>query len=200
MGATDRMVPRGGLHASPRQSARMADMKFSLRQDFPADLARLWTVFGRPEYTEQKYRSLGSTALRILKFEATDEMIEVELERKAPVALRRLPAWARVLSGRQQTMRHHSRWERAGPKQINAELDISPVGVPISAHCVGSVVELSQSLSRLTLRFDVNCDVPMVGTNVARLFAQQVKEALRADHAFTLGYLEAIGTSARRKR
>ena len=179
-------------------SVRIADMEFSLTQDFPADLGRLWTVFGRPEYTEQKYRSLGSTALRMLKFAASDELIEVELERKAPVALERLPAWVRVLSGEQQTMRHHSRWERAGPKQINVELDISPVGVPLHAHCIGSVVELSRSLSRMTLRFDVNCSVPTIGTKMARLFAEQVKEALRADHAFTLGYLETIGTPARR--
>jgi hypothetical protein len=130
----------------------------------------------------------------------TDEKIEVELERKAPVALEMLPVWARLLSGRQQTMRHHSRWERVGPTQINAEPDISTVGVPLHAHCVGSVVELSRDLSRMTLKFDVNCNVPTVGTNVARLFAEQVKEALRADHAFTLGYLEASGKSARRKR
>jgi hypothetical protein len=177
----------------------MADMKFRLRQDFPAGLARLWTVFGRPEYTKQKYRSLGSTALRILKFAATDKMIEVELERNAPVALEKLPAWARVLSGKRQTMRHHSRWERAGPKQINAELDISPVGVPLRAHCIGSVVELSRGLSRMTLRFDVDCSVPTVGPDLARFFAEQVQEALRADHAFTLAYLEAAGTPARRK-
>lgn len=177
----------------------MADMKFSLRQDFPAGLARLWTVFGRPEYTEQKYRSLGSTSLRILKFAATDKMIEVELERSAPVPLEKVPALARVLPGKQQTMRHHSRWERAGPKQINAELDISPVGVPLDAHCIGSVVELSPGRSRMTLRFEVSCSVPIVGTDVARFFAEQVKEALRADHAFTLRYLEAIGTPARRK-
>jgi hypothetical protein len=185
--------------ASPRHSARIADMKFSLRQEFPAGLARLWTVFGRPEYTEQKYRSLGSTALRILKFAATDEVIEVELERNAPVALGKLPAWAQVLSGKQQTMRHHSRWERASPKQINAELDISPVGLPLNAHCIGSVIEVSRALSRMTLEFDVNCNVPTVGTKLARLFAGQVKEALRADHAFTLAYLEAISSRSRSK-
>ncbi len=42
----------------------------------------------------------------------------------------------------------------------------------------------------MTLNFDVKCRTLGVGTTVARLFAEQVKHALRVDHAFTLGYLE----------
>jgi hypothetical protein len=44
--------------------------RFELTQDFPVGLDRLWAVLGRPDYIRDKYRSLGSTSLRILKFSA----------------------------------------------------------------------------------------------------------------------------------
>jgi len=175
---------------------KVAGVNFSLKQDFPTDLARLWTALGRPDYVELKYRSLGATRLRVLKFDATVEVIEVELERSAPIARERLPAWARPFLGDEQMMRHHTRWRRIGPTHIEAELDIAPVGRPLRAHGVGTVIEPSPGQTRMTLRFDVQCKLPALADKVARLFADQVKEALRADHAFALGYLAGSSTSA----
>lgn len=165
-------------------------MKFSLSQDFPAGLDRLWAVFGRPEYPERKYRSLGSSDVRLLRFEATPGLIEVELERKAPVARDALPAWARKFMRREQTMRHRTRWRRVSPVWAEAELDIIPLGRPVTAHGSGSIVQLAPDLTRMTLRFVVRSTLPLVGASAARLYAKQIKEALRADHAFTLRYLE----------
>lgn len=166
-------------------------MQFDLTQDFPVGLERLWSALGRPDYVEQKYRSLGSTSLRILKFSADAESIEVELDRQAPVARDRLPVWARVFSGKQQAMRHRTHWRRAGPGRVDAELDIRALGMPVSAQGTGSVVELSPRHSRMTLHFDVRSTSPALQSRVAQLFAQQVQHALQADHAFTLAYLRA---------
>jgi hypothetical protein len=173
-------------------------MKFSLAQDYPADLRRLWATLGRAEYVEQKYRSLGAAALRILKLQVTDDVIDVELERSAPVAREELPRWARAVLRGTQPMHHHTRWSRAGAARVEAELDIAPVGIPVRAHGVGSVAELAPDRTRLTLDFDVECRLPVVGAEVARVFAEQVKAALRADHAFTLEYLAANAPTARR--
>ncbi len=166
-------------------------MQFDLTQDFPVSLERLWTVLGRADYIEQKYRALGSTSLRILKFSADAESIEIELDRQAPVARDELPMWAHVLSGKQQTMRHHTRWRRAGFDRVDADVDICALDLPVSAKGTGSVVELSSEHSRLTLHFDVRSTAPAFGSTVAQLFARQVKHALQADHEFTLGYLRA---------
>jgi hypothetical protein len=169
----------------------VAGLKFSLRQDYPTSLARLWTALGHRGYVERKYRSLGTDAVRVLKFNATDEIIEVELQRSAPVAREKLPAWARPFVGHQQLICQHTRWRRVGPTHIEAELDLAPVGMQVHAHGVGSVVELSACRTRMTLRFDVQCTLPALGDKAARLFADQVREALRADHAFTQAYLAA---------
>jgi hypothetical protein len=51
------------------------------------------------------------------------------------------------------------------------------------------VVELSPNHSRMTLNFDVRSSSAALRSSVTRVFAQQVKLALQADHAFTLAYL-----------
>ncbi len=165
-------------------------MKFSLSQDFPAGLDRLWEIFGRPDYPQQKYRSLGSSDIRLLLFRVDAEVIDVELERTAPVAWESIPAWARAFLSRRQVMHHRSRWQRVSPVLVEAELDIVPVGRRVSAHGTGSIVQLTPELTRMTLGFVVESDLPVLGARVAGLYAKQVREALRADHAFTLRYLE----------
>jgi len=160
-----------------------------LTQDFPVGLDRLWTALGRADYVERKYRALGSTSLRMLKFSAHAASIEVEFHRQAPVAQDALPVWARVLSGKQQAVHQHTRWIRAGPDRVDAEYDISALGMPISARGTGTVVELSPGHSRMTMHFEVRGTLAALRSGVARLFAQQVKQALQADHAFTLAYL-----------
>lgn len=171
-------------------------MKFSLIQDYPSSLARLWIALARREYVEKKYRSLGSTALRIQKFQAGDARIEVELERLAPVVRDRLPRWACTFVTNEQTMHHRSHWQRTSPATAEAELDIAPVGLPVHAHGVGAIVELAPALTRMTLAFDVRCELPAIGSQVARLFAIQVQDALAKDHAFTLAYLAADDDAA----
>lgn len=166
-------------------------MEFDVMQEFPVGLDRLWAALGRADYVELKYRSLGSTSLRVMKFKADAETIEVELERQAPVAEDVLPLWARVFAGTRQAMRHHTRWRRVGRDRVDTELDICALGRRVSAKGTGSVVELSPRHSRMTLHFDVVSTSVALKSRVAELFARQVMQALDADHAFTLEYLRA---------
>ncbi len=167
----------------------MASVALEIVQDFPAGADRLWTVFGSRDYVERKYRSLGSTAIDIRRFAATDREIRVDLVRVAPVSAKRIPAWARGLVGGRQSMRHAGVWKRVGPRHIEARLEIRPLGQPVTAAGVGGVDEIAPDRSRLTLRFDVTSRVPGLGTKIAALYATQIEEALAADHAFTLRYL-----------
>ena len=160
-----------------------------MTQDFPAGLDRLWAVFGQPDYPRAKYAALGAAAVRVTRFEATAQAIEVELERDVPVQSSALPAWARSLMGAQQTLRHRTAWRRTGPGQATAELDISPVGLPVHAQAVGSLVQTQAGTTQMRLTWRVRSAVPVLGGRVERLFAGQIRDALAADHAFTLGYL-----------
>ncbi|HWS74774.1 MAG TPA: DUF2505 domain-containing protein [Quisquiliibacterium sp.] len=166
-----------------------ARARVTLNQDFPAGLDRLWAVLGRREYVERKYTALGSSALRILRFEASDELIEVELERRAPARIEGLPAWARLVPGRGWTLRQHTRWQRVGPGRVDVGLDLALAGGLVRATGVGAVAERSPALTRMTLDIETACEIPGIGAEAARLFADEVGRALREDHVFTVEYL-----------
>lgn len=163
----------------------------NMTQDFPADLDRLWAAFGSEDYPRQKYLALGATAVRMDCFSATAQAIDVELERDVPVDPRRLPSWARYLSGRQQTLRHRSAWRREGPKRVAADLHISAVGLPVQADGMGTITETSAGTSSMALSWRVASDLPLIGPKLERLFAGLMRTSLDADHAFTLHYLQA---------
>lgn len=180
-------------------------MELSLTQDFPASLDRLWSAFGQPDYPRRKYLALGAKAVRLLQHSATAELIELELEREVPVDRAGLPAWARLMLGSEleeqqhlQTLRHHTAWRRFGSARATAELDISFVGLPVHAHGVATIVEsaseaaLASPTTRLQLDWRVESRVPVIGGKLERLFADQLRAALEADHAFTLQYLLAV--------
>lgn len=175
----------------PVNISTIATMQFEVTQDFPAGLDELWSALGRTDYVQKKYRWLGSTPLRIRKFTCSATSIEVELDRQAPVAREKLPVWARVFSGEKQAMRHHTRWRRVDRDRVDVDLEIRALGLPVHAQGTGSIIERVPGESRMTLLFDVCSGFGAMSAGVARVFAQQVKHALGADHAFTLGYLQA---------
>ena len=96
------------------------------------------------------------------------------------------------------SLRHRSAWRRTGPRRATAELHISPIGLPVQAHGLGTISETSPGRSRMVLIWHVASNLPLIGHKVERLFADLIRTSLDADHAFTLNYLEADGPSRRR--
>jgi hypothetical protein len=65
----------------------------------------------------------------------------------------------------------------------------------VRARGVGTIVEIAPELTRMNLTWQVKSIVPVIGDKIERLFADQVRTALDADHAYTLQYLQQL-TSA----
>jgi len=170
-------------------------MEFTLTQDFPAGMDRLWAAFGRADYVRRKYRALGATTVRIRHFRVTAQAIDIELERDVPVDPSRLPTWSRALVGTRQTLLHRSAWQRTGPTQATATLDVSPRGLPLHARGQATIVELGPELTRMRLTWRVESTLPLIGEMAERLLADQVLAALEADHAFTLRFLTGAASS-----
>lgn len=185
----DAKCASGWSDARPLGVLTMVAVHFDLAQDFPVGLDALWATLGRSDYIEQKYRALGSTSLRLLKCDVDSASIEVELERQALVDRGDLPAWARILSGRHQAMRHHTRWRRTAPDRVEIELAIRASGLGVGAQGTGHVLELAPNHSRMTLHFELVCSNGALPAAVLKLFGRQLEHALQADHAFTLDYL-----------
>lgn len=167
----------------------MGKVSFQLKQSFPAGLGRLWAALGRRQYVESKYLALGSTELRILEFDVSEHVINVVVERCIRTSGNAMPAWARPLFSGAHVLHHHTRWTRVDEKSADLELETWPLRTPVRAHGDGAVVELSARSTQMKLDMTVQCGVPAIGTQVARLFSVQMKRALGQDHRFTLSYL-----------
>jgi hypothetical protein len=162
---------------------------FELEQDFPADLTNLWRALGQRDYVESKYRGLGSRDLQIIRLDSGPDRIEVELERDIRIASADVPSWARWLFAGRRRLRHRSRWLRREGGRVHADIEVSSPGQPVRAVGTGELVEVGPELSRMSLRFRVECDVPVMGPKIAGLFAKLVERALEVDHDFTVRYL-----------
>jgi hypothetical protein len=162
-------------------------MEFTITQEFPARLDRLWTAFGTRDYATRKYLALGATTVRIGRFQSSADAIEVELERDLPITGSvALPSWARKAIGRTQTLRHRTHWRRVDASHVAARLEITPVGLPVRAHGVGTIAESTGGSTHMVLNWRVDS---MLGSKVERLFADRIRAALDDDHRFTLRYL-----------
>jgi hypothetical protein len=164
-------------------------LAFTRRDDLPAGLDRLWATFGDPAYVRQKYLALGSRAVRIPRFDMSADAIEVELERQLPIDRAQWPRWSRPALAAVQTLRHRSVWQRVSTTRVVATLEIVPVGLPVRADGNGTIDEAAPAQAVMALRWQVRSPVPLLGRRIERLFAQQLRAALEADHAFTLRYL-----------
>lgn len=162
--------------------------KLLVEQDFPASPDVLWSVFSDRDYPGAKYRALGATHFELARFSATADEISVELSRRIPIDLARIPGFARKIVGDEQTMRHETRWRRGADGAVTATLVITPVGRPVQIAGTARLVARAGG-ARLSFDLDVTSDVPLIGGKIAKLFAEQIDAALAADHQFTLGYL-----------
>jgi hypothetical protein len=164
-------------------------LEFTRRDDLPAGLDRLWTIFGDPAYVRQKYLTLGARAVRIGRFDVAADTITLELERELPIDRAQWPGWIRPALAETLTLRHRSAWRRVAPSRVAATISISPVGLPVQAEGAGSIDETAPAQAAMALRWQVRSPVPLPGRRIERLFGQQLRAALEADHAFTLRYL-----------
>jgi hypothetical protein len=168
-------------------------VKLHVDQDYPATIDRLWTVFSDPKYPGAKHAALGATHVEMAAFSASPREIAVDLCRRVPVDATKIPGFARKLLGEEQTMRQQTRWLRISPEEVRATLTITPVGRPLRIAGTARLTPLAGASSRLSFEFEVSSDVPLIGAKIAALFAGQMEAALKADHAFTLDYLQRAG-------
>lgn len=171
----------------------MPPLQFTVSQRFPVSLERLWEVCSRRAYVEAKYRALDSRSLRLLDFTARPRFIEVLLERKVALPLARLVSWLPRFTPASLVLRHHTRWWRTTPDAANVQIEIVTIGLPLHGEATGTLREVAADCTEMSLRWRLDCGGAWPAERILRLFAQQVRNGLRRDYTFTVGYLrEAV--------
>jgi hypothetical protein len=166
-------------------------IRFVSVQVFPFPLRRLWAACATPDYPLRKYEALGAEAVRIHRFEADEDSIEVDLVRDVPVDPRRLPAWSRRWAPSRQQLQQRTSWRRTSPDHADATLSIRLGRLPVHAHATGSLDEAG-GRTVMKLQWQVRATVPGLGAALERLMQGQLELALQEDRQFTLGYVAGL--------
>ncbi|MDF2445920.1 MAG: hypothetical protein K0S46_1156 [Moraxellaceae bacterium] len=168
-------------------------MKAGFHQDYPATPERLWEVFGQPDYPHRKYRAQGITAYDVRRFEVSPEHISLDLERTLSVPLNRIPHFAQRFVHPEQTLHYVSHWHRNAAGLADFDLDIIANGLPVKIRGKGELRQTADNSSRLSIEFDVQVHVPLLGGKIEKMLASFIEKSFRDDHAFTLQYLSEAG-------
>lgn len=165
-------------------------MKITLQQDYPASLATLWKVFGNLEYPHQKYRALGITGYDVHRFDVSSAHIDLDMTRVISIPGDRIPSLVQKFLHPEHTLRYVSSWRLCSPTVADFDLSIIPHGLPVHITATGALTEKSGPQSVMVLTFDIKVNVPLLGSKIEKLIAQQLEKSFVSDHDFTLRYLE----------
>lgn len=171
-------------------------MKAGFHQDYPATPERLWQVFGQPDYPHRKYRTQGITDYKVRRFDAAPASISLDLERTLSVPLHRIPAFAQRFVHPEQTLNYVSHWHRNAEGLADFDLDIIASGLPVKISGKGELRQTGHDSSRLSIDFDIQVHVPLIGGKIEKMLASFIEKSFRDDHAFTLQYLAEAGQQA----
>lgn len=171
----------------------MTSLQFTTRQRYPVSLGSLWRACTQRAYPQRKYLALGARSVRLLAFKVEPRHVEVELERTLDLPLARLAGWLpEPLRGHvpeSVVLHHQTRWWRTGPGTAKLDVKVAPAALPLRAEASGSLLQLSPDCTEMQMHWLLHCDLPWLADGALRLFEQQMRRALRRDHAFTLGWL-----------
>ena len=172
----------------------MASRQFITRQRYPVSLGRLWRACTQRAYAQSKYLALGAQSVRLLEFTVEPRHVEVVLERTLALPVGRVARWlpepATALVPATVRLHHQTRWWRTGPGTARLDVKIATAGLPLRAEASGSLLQLSNDCTEMQLHWQLHCDLPWLADGALRLFERQMRQALRRDHAFTLGWLQ----------
>lgn len=183
----NRRSKRNELHARSGDSR----LKAGFQQDYPATPGKLWQVFGQPDYPRRKYQAQGITAYKVRHFEASSNRISLDLERTLSVPMHHIPPFAQRFVHPEQTLHYGSHWHRDAAGHATFDLDILAPGLPLKISGKGELRQTGTDTSRLSIEFDVQVPVPLLGGKIEKRVATFIEQSFREDHAFTLEYLSA---------
>ena len=151
---------------------------------------KLFALFSRPEFWQQKYAAMGHLETEIRQCEqGPDGILRIETRRLVPL---KVPRVARKIISPFNEVLQHDRWlpseagERAGTWQVEV------VGRPVEVSGTSRLVPDGQGGCRNHVSGQLTISVPVVGGVAARLLVGDARRALAEDYRFNTEYLKRL--------
>jgi hypothetical protein len=162
----------------------MASATFQITCAYERDVATIHGVVTDPEFLVAKLTACGGHDVEVVRASARG----VETRRTISA---QLPAFARAVLGDSNTLTQVEEWEAAGPDGRAGTFSVRGTGAPVTIDGTSEIVPDADGQGcRVLINGTVRTRVPVVGGRIATLVAERTKEAIAAEHAFTVDWIK----------
>lgn len=166
--------------------ARSIDYRSTLR--YPAD--EVYETMSDPDYLRARLDKLGGRGAKLLEHRADAAGARYRL--RHGLAAEDLPAMVRNLLPGDVVIERTESLTRDGEGRYSGDVDVVIPGMPASALGTMRLADRDgsrSSSSELGVRADVTVKVPLIGSRIEDVVAEQVRNLLAAETAFTLDWM-----------
>ncbi|HVL83053.1 MAG TPA: DUF2505 domain-containing protein [Pseudonocardia sp.] len=163
--------------------ARSIDYRSSSR--YPAD--EVYAVMTDPDFLKARLERLGGPGAALL--DHAGDHAGARYRVRHGLDARELPSMVRSFLAGDLVIERHERWTREASGRYTGEVDVTIRGTPASAAGGMRLHDVDAGGSELLVRADARVDVPFIGGRIEEVIAEQVRNLLTAETAFTLEWL-----------
>lgn len=157
-------------------------MKFEETFDFDHDADTVLRMFTTEAYYMDKYEQLGGRKPKVLESEKTDNEFLITVRHALDATKLSFPDLLKKRMGDHILLRQTDRWvvdQSAG--RIDIDIEKAPVDIAIDL----KLAENGPGKSRLTLTFDIDARVPLLGSKIEKAIAGPITQRTRKDLALS---------------
>ncbi|MES1927567.1 DUF2505 domain-containing protein [Salinisphaera sp. T31B1] len=153
-------------------------MKFEETFDFTHDAGTILRMFTDESYYLDKYERLGGRAPKLLDSRQGDGEFEISVRHALDATKLSFPDILKKRIGDRILLTQTDHWtleDRTG--RIDIDIEKAPVDIAIDMR----LQERGENASRLTLVFDIDAQVPLLGGKIEKAIAGPITERTRKD-------------------
>ena len=160
--------------------------KFSNTDHYDATPDQIMAMLSDAGYPDAKYQDLGDVSFTVAQHEASDNGLNVTVDRQVAS---NLPDLAKKALGETTKMKQTEVWRKDGDSYVgNMTIEASPVTINVT-----NTIKPSGDGSDWTSDFDIKAGVPLVGGKIEGFIGNQLVELLIAEQRFTTVWITENG-------
>lgn len=158
-------------------------MKFQETFDFDYPAAVILRMFGDKDYYLAKYEKMGGEAPEVLDTTSEGKHFAITVRHALDASRLRFPDFIKSRIGDQLHLRQTDAWELDQSEgRIDIDIEKTPVEIAAIMHLADTD---TGSGSRLTLDFDIQASMPLIGGKIEKAVAGPISRHVRKDLALT---------------